>query len=101
MFSLRILAIFAALAVLSTIYSTCAQATPAVQVHVTPRSAHQVKTQEAEVVSATDNDNGTITIYISACGAIIEVIATKETMKRNDGEEARLAAEKAIEKACK
>ncbi len=100
--SLRLLVVIAAVFVALLIYSVhSAEALHTiVKVRVTPRSPHQAKTSEKEVLSATDNDDGTISIFVSACGSVIEVIADKDAVKKND-EMIHRAAIAAINKACK
>ncbi len=70
------------------------------KVRVTPRTKHQAKTNEVMVMSATTNKDGTYSIYISACGTMIEVITKRELVEREDP---RLenAAMTAVRTACK
>ncbi len=100
MLTLRVLFVFLMLIIASVVYSVYAAADqPNVSVRVTPRSPHQAKTTEQQVISAVDNDNGTISINISACGALIEVVAKREAIMQQDPE-VQEAAQAAMHKAC-
>lgn len=103
MLTLRIIlfSLFIWLAVtIYSVYTDAAEKKLAFKVHVTPRPPHQLKTSEEEVMSMHDNDDGTVSIYISACGAMMEVIVKREDMM-NDNEDVARAVQQLADKVCR
>ncbi len=84
-----------ALFIIFSVHSEAGQ----IHVSISPPIKTNPKTNEIEVVSIHDNQDGAITIYVSACGSIIELTTDKKTIK-NDDAKIQEAFGLAVDKAC-
>ncbi len=88
--TLRTLIIAAILFVILTIYSVHSEAQPPghpkVAVKVQPWQGKGKKPHQKDVISMKDNEDGTVSIYIIACGDMVEIRADREAINEQDPE---------------
>ncbi len=84
MLSLREWFLVLMLLVVAVIYDVSNADASSVKIHVTPRMSSQPQTNEVEVISVRDNQDGTSSVYVSACGALIEAVASQDSWKAKD-----------------
>lgn len=73
---------------------------PKFTIKVTPPGPGAAKSKESDVLGAYQNNDGTVTTAITACGSFIEVIADMATVQKQDPKVLD-AANAAVKKACK
>ncbi len=101
--SLRMLIGICILYVLFLIFSIRAQA----QTPLTHRPSVKItkptkptSSQDVDIISAKDNHDGSVTMYVLACGSMLEITAAREDVLANDPE-IQAVAMKAVDKACR
>lgn len=73
------------LPVFIAMYSTCSDAKHlGIKVHITPPTSANDLNKEVDVLSAKDNHDGTVSVWIFACGYTLEVNVKRDLIVNND-----------------